>query len=140
MNVTIAGDISHSRVAKSNATALQNLGANVHFLCPEEWSGGFEAHHSWDNLIEISDVIMLLRVQHERHKVNKSFSKEGYHQEFGLTIEREKQMKESAIIMHPAPVNRDVEIASELVECDRSRILNRCGTVFTHGWLLWKPF
>lgn len=68
---------------------------------------------------------MLLRVQHERHKVNKSFSKEGYHQEFGLTIEREKQMKESAIIMHPAPVNRDVEIASELVECDRSRIFEQ---------------
>lgn len=125
LNITIVGDISHSRVAKSNAHALQRLGANVHFLCPEEWSGGFEAHHSWDDLIENSDVIMLLRVQHERHKVNKSFSKEGYHQEYGLTIEREKQMKESAIIMHPAPVNRDVEIASELVECDRSRIFEQ---------------
>jgi len=125
LNITIVGDISHSRVAKSNAHALQRLGANVHFLCPEEWSGGFEAHHSWDDLIENSDVIMLLRVQHERHKVNKSFSKEGYHQEYGLTIEREKQMKESAIIMHPAPVNRDVEIATELVECGRSRIFEQ---------------
>jgi len=125
LNVTIAGDISHSRVAKSNASALQRLGANVHFLCPEEWAGGFEAHHSWDDLIEISDVIMLLRVQHERHKVNKSFSKESYHNEYGLTIEREKQMKEKAIIMHPAPVNRDVEIASELVECERSRIFEQ---------------
>ncbi len=92
LNITIVGDISHSRVAKSNAHALQRLGANVHFLCPEEWSGGFEAHHSWDDLIESSDVIMLLRVQHERHKVNKSFSKEGYHQEYGLTMEREKQI------------------------------------------------
>ena len=125
LNITIAGDISHSRVAKSNAMALQRLGANIHFLCPEEWAGSFEAHHSWDDLIEISDVIMLLRVQHERHKVNKSFSKESYHQEYGLTIEREQQMKESAIIMHPAPVNRDVEIASELVECERSRIFEQ---------------
>ncbi|MCY9548245.1 aspartate carbamoyltransferase catalytic subunit [Lysinibacillus xylanilyticus] len=125
LNVTIAGDISHSRVAKSNALALQRLGANVHFLCPEDWAGSFEAHHSWDDLIEISDVIMLLRVQHERHKVNKSFSKESYHNEYGLTIEREKQMKEKAIIMHPAPVNRDVEIASELVECERSRIFEQ---------------
>ncbi len=125
LNITIAGDISHSRVAKSNATALQRLGANVHFLCPEEWTGGIEAHHSWDDLIEISDVIMLLRVQHERHKVNKSFSKEEYHEKYGLTIEREKQMKDRAIIMHPAPVNRDVEIASELVECERSRIFDQ---------------
>ncbi len=78
-----------------------------------------------DDLIEISDVIMLLRVQHERHKVNKSFSKEEYHEKYGLTIEREKQMKDRAIIMHPAPVNRDVEIVSELVECKRSRIFDQ---------------
>lgn len=125
LNVTIVGDVSHSRVAKSNETALTRLGANVRFLCPEEWSGGFEAYHSWDDIIKDSDVIMLLRVQHERHKVNKSFSKDSYHDEFGLTVEREKQMKPSAIIMHPAPVNRDVEIADELVECERSRIFQQ---------------
>lgn len=125
LTITIVGDVSHSRVAKSNATALTRLGAHVRFLCPEEWSGGFEAFHSWDDVIQDSDVIMLLRIQHERHKVNKSFSKEGYHEEFGLTIEREKQMKAGAIIMHPAPVNRDVEIADELVECERSRIFQQ---------------
>ncbi len=122
LNVTIAGDISHSRVAKSNATALRKLGVNVRFLCPPEWSGEFEAHHSWDELIEDSDVVMLLRIQHERHIVNKSFSKESYHEQYGLTFEREARMKKGAIIMHPAPVNRDVEITSELVECERSRI------------------
>lgn len=122
LNITIVGDISHSRVAKSNATALTRLGANVRFLCPEEWAGDFEAAHSWDEVLEDSDVIMLLRIQHERHAVSKNFSKDSYHDEFGLTPAREKRMKPGAIIMHPAPVNRDVEIADELVECERSRI------------------
>lgn len=122
LNITIVGDISHSRVAKSNASALTRLGANVRFLCPEEWAGDFEAAHSWEAVLEDSDVIMLLRIQHERHAVSKNFSKDGYHEEFGLTPAREQRMKPGAIIMHPAPVNRDVEIADELVECERSRI------------------
>lgn len=122
LNITIVGDVSHSRVAKSNASALTKLGANVRFLCPEDWAGTFEAFHSWDDVLEDSDVVMLLRIQHERHTVSKSFSKESYHEQFGLTSEREQQMKDGAIIMHPAPVNRDVEIADELMECDRSRI------------------
>ncbi len=125
LNITIVGDITHSRVAKSNASALTRLGANVRFLCPEEWAGDFEAAHSWEDVLEDSDVIMLLRIQHERHAVSKNFSKDGYHDEFGLTAEREKRMKTGAIIMHPAPVNRDVEIADELVECERSRIFQQ---------------
>lgn len=125
LNITIVGDITHSRVAKSNASALTRLGANVRFLCPEEWAGDFEAAHSWEDVLEDSDVLMLLRIQHERHAVSKNFSKDGYHDEFGLTAEREKRMKTGAIIMHPAPVNRDVEIADELVECERSRIFQQ---------------
>ncbi|WP_332648019.1 aspartate carbamoyltransferase catalytic subunit [Lysinibacillus sp. 54212] len=125
LNITIVGDISHSRVAKSNAVALTRLGANVRFLCPEEWAGDFEAVHSWDDVLEDSDVVMLLRIQHERHAVSKNFSKESYHDEFGLTPEREKRMKPGAIIMHPAPINRDVEISDELVECERSRIFQQ---------------
>ncbi|MGE7621902.1 aspartate carbamoyltransferase catalytic subunit [Viridibacillus sp. NPDC096237] len=125
LNITIAGDVSHSRVAKSDAYALRSLGANVNFVCPKEWQGEFEAHQSWDDLIETSDVIMLLRVQHERHEGNANFSKENYHAQYGLTSEREKQMKDGAIIMHPAPVNRGVEIDSTLVECERSRIFDQ---------------
>lgn len=125
LNITIVGDVSHSRVAKSNASALAKLGANVRFMCPEAWAGDFEAVHSWEDVLEDSDVIMLLRIQHERHSVSKNFSKESYHEEFGLTVERERRMKEGAIIMHPAPVNRDVEIADELVECGRSRIFEQ---------------
>lgn len=126
LNVTIAGDVSHSRVAKSNITALQRLGAKVHIVCPPQWQGEYEeAQHDWDNLIEISDVIMLLRVQHERDAAFEGYTNEGYHERYGLTEEREKQMKKGAIIMHPAPVNRGVEIDSSLVECNRSRIFNQ---------------
>lgn len=137
LNITIVGDISHSRVAKSNAVALNRLGANVRFMCPEEWAGDFEAYHSWDGILEDSDVVMLLRIQHERHAVSKSFSKDEYHDEYGLTAEREARMKQGAIIMHPAPVNRDVEIADALVECERSRIFQQVRNgVFTRMAIL----
>lgn len=122
VQVTIAGDISHSRVAKSDAIALEKLGADVHFVCPPEWQGEFDAQHEWDQQIETSDVIMLLRVQHERDAAYEGFTTESYHAQYGLTVEREKQMKDGAIIMHPAPINRGVEIDSSLVECERSRI------------------
>ncbi|WP_397537446.1 aspartate carbamoyltransferase catalytic subunit [Rummeliibacillus pycnus] len=126
LNVTIAGDVSHSRVAKSNITALRRFGANVNIVCPPEWQGKYtDAHHEWDDLIETSDVIMLLRVQHERDAAYEGFTTEGYHKQYGLTVEREQQMKDGAIIMHPAPVNRGVEIDSSLVECDRSRIFKQ---------------
>lgn len=125
VNVTIAGDVSHSRVAKSDATALTALGANVNFVCPPEWQGEYEAHQDWDQLIEKSDVIMLLRVQHEREAAYDGFTVESYRERYGLTEEREKMMKDGAIIMHPAPINRGVEIDSSLVECERSRIFSQ---------------
>lgn len=126
LNVTIVGDVSHSRVAKSDATALRRLGANVNFVCPPEWEGEYsEAHHDWDELLHTSDVVMLLRVQHERDAAYDGFTTESYHAQYGLTVEREAQMKEGAIIMHPAPINRGVEIDSSLVECERSRIFEQ---------------
>lgn len=123
--ITIVGDINHSRVARSNADALAKLGAQVRFVCPPEWQGEFEAFNEFDEVIEDSDVLMMLRVQHERHGGKTTFSKEQYHHLFGLTIERERKMKKTGIILHPAPFNRGVEIASELVECDRSRIFKQ---------------
>lgn len=122
INVTISGDVSHSRVAKSDAIALKRLGANVNFVCPPSWQGEFKAHHNWDELLENSDVIMLLRVQHERNATYEGFTVESYREQYGLTVSREKRMKKDAIIMHPAPINRDVEIDSALVEHKRSRI------------------
>ena len=70
---------------------------------------------------------MLLRIQHERHESDEKLklSSDKYHRQFGLTKEREKAMKKEAIIMHPAPINRGVEIADELVECKRSRIFKQ---------------
>lgn len=125
IHVTIVGDIAHSRVAKSNAAALQQLGAEVTFICPAEWSGEYESSEHLDDFIEKTDVVMMLRVQHERHAVSALFSKENYHEQFGLTIEREQKMKDGAIIMHPAPINRGVEISDSLIECERSRIFKQ---------------
>jgi aspartate carbamoyltransferase catalytic subunit len=78
-----------------------------------------------DELLDQVDVMMMLRVQHERHDGKESFSKEGYHQEHGLTVERAKKLQKHAIIMHPAPVNRDVELADSLVEGLQSRIVQQ---------------
>ena len=69
--------------------------------------------------------MMFLRVQHERHDYESLFSKENYHRLHGLTQERYERMKDTAILMHPAPVNRDVEIADHLVEAPKSRIVEQ---------------
>ncbi|WP_303968116.1 aspartate carbamoyltransferase catalytic subunit [Sporosarcina ureae] len=125
LKVLIAGDIAHSRVARSNAEALRKLGADVTFLCPPEWAGEFDSVDNWDEVIETSDVVMLLRVQHERHNTEMAYTKAAYHEQYGLTIERAARMKKGAIIMHPAPVNRDVEIADCLIESPQSRIFKQ---------------
>ncbi|MDY3823965.1 aspartate carbamoyltransferase catalytic subunit [Streptococcus sp.] len=127
LKITIAGDITHSRVAKSNMQILKRLGAELYFAGPREWySEEFEVygkHVALDDIIEDLDVLMLLRVQHERHDGSTSFSKEGYNKTYGLTEERYQKLKDSAIVMHPAPVNRDVEIDDDLVEAPKSRIV-----------------
>ena len=129
LKVGIVGDVKHSRVANSNAEALRKLGAKVYFSGPEEWfdegtiiNGTYQ---SIDDLVKEVDVLMLLRIQHERHGEKMKISLESYHRKFGLSKEREKMMKKDAIIMHPAPINRGVEIDSELVECERSRIFKQ---------------
>ena len=130
LKIAISGDITHSRVAKSNMMMLNKLGAELYFTGPSSWySEEFDAYGKYANLDRILpdlDVHMLLRVQHERHITGSgAFSKEAYHEQFGLTSERAQQLKPTAIIMHPAPVNRDVEIADELVESHQSRIVQQ---------------
>lgn len=130
LKIAIIGDILHSRVARSNADALVRLGAEVIFSGPEEWVGMNElpegcSYLEADEAIRVADAVMLLRVQHERHDGTALFEKEAYHKRFGLTIEREGQMKPGSIILHPAPVNRGVEIADELVESKKSRIFKQ---------------
>ncbi|EMW5330300.1 aspartate carbamoyltransferase catalytic subunit [Enterococcus faecalis] len=127
LKVAIVGDITHSRVAKSNMQLLNRLGAEIYFSGPEEWyDHQFDVYGQYvplDEIVEKVDVMMLLRVQHERHDGKESFSKEGYHLEYGLTNERATRLQKHAIIMHSAPVNRDVELADELVESLQSRIV-----------------
>lgn len=129
LKIGIVGDVKHSRVANSNAVALRKLGAKVYFSGPEKWfdEGAIinGTYLSIDDLIKEVDVLMLLRIQHERHDEKMKISLNNYHKKFGLTLEREKTMKENAIIMHPAPINRGVEIHDDLVESPRSRIFQQ---------------
>ncbi|EUJ33024.1 aspartate carbamoyltransferase catalytic subunit [Listeria floridensis FSL S10-1187] len=128
LKIAIAGDILHSRVANSNMKVLKRLGAEIFFAGPKEWFGEeallYGRYLTTDEAAEIADVIMLLRVQHERHQNGSNgFEKKDYHEKYGLTEQRAAKMKQEAIIMHPSPVNRDVEIASTLVESEKSRIV-----------------
>lgn len=129
LKVAIVGDVKHSRVANSDAEALRKLGAKVYFSGPEQWfDEGAIINGTFlplDELVQEVDVLMMLRIQHERHQNSMAFSKEDYHRKFGLTKEREQKMKKHAIIMHPAPINRGVEIDTDLVECKRSRIFKQ---------------
>ncbi|MGZ9585091.1 aspartate carbamoyltransferase catalytic subunit [Paenibacillus marinisediminis] len=126
LNVAIVGDVEHSRVARSNLWALRKFGANVSFCAPSN----MRAHELDAPYVEMeealqSDVVMMLRVQLERHDHKVYTTAADYREAYGLTVERASRMKKHAIIMHPAPVNRDVEIDSELVESPQSRIFEQ---------------
>lgn len=129
LKVGIVGDVKHSRVAHSDSQALETLGAKVFYSGPKEWFDDKEIDHGnyldLDTLVKKVDVLMLLRIQHERHGDKMNLSLEEYHQKYGLTLEREKLMKPHAIIMHPAPINRGVEIDTNLVESPKSRIFKQ---------------
>ncbi|MED4532623.1 aspartate carbamoyltransferase catalytic subunit [Metabacillus fastidiosus] len=128
LTVSIHGDIRHSRVARSNAEVLSRLGARVLFSGPKEYKDETNPYGEYvdvDEAIINSDVVMLLRIQHERHMEKNTNVMNEYLEQYGLTKEREKMMKDHAIIMHPAPVNRGVEIDTDLVECERSRIFKQ---------------
>lgn len=129
LKIAIVGDLKHSRVAKSNMHMLKRLGAEVLFSGPTEWiDDSFKAYGHYlpiDELVSEVDVVMLLRVQHERHESYNESLIATYLDQYGINERREQNMKPSAIIMHPAPVNRGVELQSSLVECDRSRIVTQ---------------
>lgn len=123
LKVAIIGDILHSRVARSNLYALRKLGAEVVFCAPDNMQANEldVAYVSMEEAIQ-ADVVMMLRVQLERHASGMLNSAEAYRASYGLTVERAAQMQSHAIIMHPAPVNRNVEIDSDLVEAPNSKI------------------
>lgn len=125
LKVVIVGDVKHSRVAHSNFKIMQRLGMEVYTSGPLEYKEDELNYVDFESIIPNVDVVMLLRVQHERHTSNMSLSKEEYHEKYGLNKERVAKMKDNAIIMHPAPFNRNVEIADDVVECEKSRIFKQ---------------
>lgn len=131
LKVAITGDIAHSRVARSNAMLLNKLGAQVYFAGPEEWMAedlaDYGTYRPIDELVDQVDVMMLLRIQKERiqDRDNLRMEVQDYLTNYGLTKQRAERMQPHAIIMHPAPVNRGIEIESKLVECQRSRIFKQ---------------
>ena len=123
LNVVIVGDILHSRVAASDKDALDRLGANVVFAGPEQWQREGFPVMDFDEAIEWADVVMMLRIQKERGAALSGGI--DYLNRYGLNKERYSRMKEHAIIMHPAPFNRGVEIDGDLVESEKSRIFKQ---------------
>lgn len=131
LHVAIVGDILFSRVARSNIYALLKLGARVTLVGPstlvprvfEEL--GVTVTHDLDSVLPEADVVNLLRIQHERQRKEYFPSLGEYTSLFGLTKARAERLKPDAIIMHPGPVNRGVEIDSDLADSGRSVILDQ---------------
>ncbi|WP_164020053.1 aspartate carbamoyltransferase catalytic subunit [Pyxidicoccus trucidator] len=129
--VLILGDIMHSRVARSNLLCLRALGARV-VLCgpptlmpPGLEAMGAEVTHSLDSALPQADAVMCLRLQLERMSENFLPSTREYSRLFGLNAAREERMKEGAVVMHPGPINRGVEIAPSVADGARSVILEQ---------------
>ena len=131
LNVTILGDILYSRVARSDIWALTKLGANVTLcgpatLVPRTFEQmGCRVTHDVDEAIRDADIINLLRIQHERQRKSMFPGIGEYAQLFGLNKARLARTKPDALIMHPGPINRGVEIDSEIADSSRSVILEQ---------------
>jgi aspartate carbamoyltransferase catalytic subunit len=131
LRIAICGDIRHSRVAGSNLRSLPLLGAEVRAvgpatLMPDELPGGVTGYNEMDEGIAGADVVMMLRIQRERMEEAVSGSLEGFHERYGLTRERLDRAAPGAMVMHPGPMNRGVEIDGALADDpDRSAILDQ---------------
>jgi aspartate carbamoyltransferase catalytic subunit len=129
--ITILGDILFSRVARSNFWALSKMGAKVTLAGPStlvpksfESMGAIVSHDLKESLAD-ADAVMLLRIQHERQSSSHFPSLEEYTRIFGLNKYRSKWLKKDAVILHPGPINRGVEIDSELADSANSVILDQ---------------
>ncbi len=124
LNIVICGDVAHSRVAQSDKYAFELFGMNVKFAGPKVFEREGYPFVDFDEAIQDADVVMMLRIQKERGAAS-NLSDEEYLEQYGMNHRRYEMLKENAIIMHPAPVNRGVEIADDLVEADKSRIFEQ---------------
>jgi aspartate carbamoyltransferase catalytic subunit len=128
LSVAIVGDVLHSRVARSNVLLLSKLGAKVVLVAPptllpvgvESWPA--TVSYDFDSIIPFVDVVMMLRVQQERMTDLYFPNSREYSRYFGLNLDRMKSMKPGAIVMHPGPMNRGLEISAEVADSARSVI------------------
>jgi len=131
LNVCIVGDISHSRVALSNIYGLQTMGANVSVCGPSTmipWQLeqlGVKVYNNIDKAMAENDVLNVLRIQLERDAGSLIPSVREYHNYFGITVERIEKNNPNIIIMHPGPINRGVELSSEVADGNSQIILNQ---------------
>ncbi len=134
LKVAILGDILHSRVARSNIQLLTKLGATVRVagpktLVPNDFSylveNGLTVTDHIEEAIEDSDVVMILRIQKERQDSAFFPTLSEYAIHYGLTQERLALAKKDAIVLHPGPMNRGIEIASDVADSSRSQILDQ---------------
>ena len=131
LRVTLVGDVLHSRVARSNIALLNTLGAEVTVVAPptllplavDGWP--CEVSYDLDAVLPKTDVIMMLRVQQERMNAAYFPSVREYSRRYGLDVARMAALPEHAIVMHPGPMNRGVEIAAEVADSSRSTIVEQ---------------
>ncbi len=131
LKIAIVGDIAHSRVARSDMWAMTKLGAEVTFVGPPTLMPSqvrklpVKVSYSLDEVIEKVDVINMLRIQFERLGGNPFPSIREYSHYFGLTVERMQKAKPDILVMHPGPINRGLEIESEVADGKNSVILDQ---------------
>jgi aspartate carbamoyltransferase catalytic subunit len=131
LKIAIVGDITHSRVARSDLWAMTKLGAEVTFVAPptllpaEVRKLPVQVSYNLDEVIEQVDVVNMLRIQFERLGSNPFPSVREYSRYFGLTAERIKRAKPDILVMHPGPINRGLEIESEVADGKNSVILQQ---------------
>ncbi|MGI9534489.1 MAG: aspartate carbamoyltransferase catalytic subunit [Thermodesulfobacteriota bacterium] len=131
LNVLIVGDILNSRVARSNIFGLLKLGANVRLVGPGSlipsyfMEMGLGIYYRLEDALVDTDVIIMLRIQKERKSLEYFPSIREYSRFFGLTKEKLKMAKDDVMIMHPGPINRGVEMTSEVADDERSVILDQ---------------
>ena len=131
VNVTIVGDVLHSRVARSNVLLLNTLGAKVRLVAPptllpygvEDWD--CEVSYDLDASLEGSDSVMMLRVQRERMNAAYFPNAHEYSNRYGLNVTRMNRLSESAVVMHPGPMNRGMEISADVADSQRSVIVEQ---------------
>jgi aspartate carbamoyltransferase catalytic subunit len=131
VNVTIVGDVLHSRVARSNVLLLNTLGAKVRLVAPptllpygvDDWD--CEVSYDLDASLEGSDAVMMLRVQRERMNAAYFPNAHEYSNRYGLNVTRMNRLSESAVVMHPGPMNRGMEISADVADSQRSVIVEQ---------------